>query len=134
MTKKSYQERQQAGKEEMEQLCKDYQLTDCFRYRFPTTRSFTWQRSDHTNKAKSRLDRLYVQSPLDLNIKTVHHRHCTFSDHKYVDLILSEIKTQKLKPGPGYWKLNAKLLEDPVTVSKIEDLWRVYFKPCCDKN
>ena len=72
-----------------------------------------------------RLDRFYVQKPLHDRVALVEHTFCSFSDHKYVDMGLSDVYAPLLRQNraEGHWKLNSELLENADVCAQIEAVW-----------
>ena len=91
------------GGEELEALLKLFGLFDPFEGVGDTPEDFTW--SNKTGTTRSRLDRFYVQPPLDQVV--VSHLPFRNSDHRPV---LLQVHLEKQERGPGYWKLNTSVL------------------------
>lgn len=84
-----------------------HKLKDKWRDKHPHKRDFTWTRT--AGEVASRLDRIYVSNNIThLNQKTI---KTVFSDHS---IVIAKILIQsKLPRGPGYYKVNTKILSDP---------------------
>ena len=70
-----------------------------------------------------RLDRYYVSSVIVQEIASISHKLCPHSDHFYVHMETNILTNNKCPTGPGYWKLNVSILEDPDVAYSIEKLW-----------
>ena len=64
--------------QDLQDLIRDFNMTDCYRYLFPDGREYTWARKD---KHKSRLDSFYI--PQVPSLQSLSH-HPFMSDHRYV--------------------------------------------------
>ena len=75
-----------------------------------------------------RLDRFYIPEKYIDKSQKVYILPCVLSDHDYVimDFITPAVPTERR--GPGYWKLNCSILEDPMTIDAIETLWNTELK------
>ena len=117
------------GSEEVTRLCHDFHLKDAFRHKYPGLREYTWKRSERGDGVERRLDRFYIQKPLHNQVALVEHSFCSFSDHKYVDLCLSDIYAPLLRQDreAGHWKLNSELLDNAEVCAQIEAVWRDHY-------
>ena len=108
------------GAPALRRLMADHDLVDPFRRLHPDARVATWLPDRATSGA--RLDRFYISAPL---LECC--RACTVADplprldHHAVVLDLSAIVAA---PGPGYWKLNVRLLQDEEYLSRITPVLR----------
>ena len=94
-------------------IIKDCKLVDAYRLRNPSTPGYTWT----NGRTFSRIDFLFTTPgviPLDCTTEAV-----PFSDHHKVDCSL-EIRGS-YKRGPGTWKLNTSLLENPEVVKRCRE-------------
>ena len=105
------------GAEELRAICSDYGLVDAYRSKYPDGREFTW----HRQHAWSRLDRFYLSPALGGGDWRVEHRPCPFSDHSFVELTFTGASWKR---GPGYWKCNVTVLEDPDFNRDFLHMWR----------
>lgn len=89
----------------LQKMCKDFQLTDCFKAMHPKEEGFTWFSSDGTRA--SRIDYILARDspPTDARLTPVF-----FSDHAMLSCSLS--LSHSVTTGRGLWKLNCSLLED----------------------
>ena len=83
-------------------------LSDPFRARNPKRRTYSYI---HTkDKAKSRIDRIYINDENCNEILSYNHVHTIFAKtHKMVTFCLKE----ECEKGPGFWKMNTSILRDP---------------------
>ena len=70
-----------------------------------------------------RLDRFYIPAQFIDKAQKSYILPCVLPDHDYaiMDFITPVVPTERR--GPGYWKLNVSILDDPITVDAIETLW-----------
>ena len=99
-----------------------YNLQDPFRTLYPRDMAFSHRQIVSGGVSFSRLDRFYVSSAIVQEISLVSHKFCPHSDHFYVHME-TNIFPNKCPSGPGYWKLNVSILEDPEVISSVEKLW-----------
>lgn len=103
---------------EIGRLCSNFALTDIWRDLNPQTLSFTWR--DKAFKSQSRLDFFLITPDLVNLTKECNITHTPFSDHSAIMLTLQS-NDQRKRPGPGFWKFNARLLEDKEYVEKMRE-------------
>ena len=97
----------------LKNLCHYGGLMDPFRAKYPAMVAFTHVSTSASQKPVSaRLDRFYISKILLPSVKDVLISPCVLSDHDYVILSLS-IQSPFPPRGPGYWKLNAYILDNP---------------------
>ena len=101
---------------EIGNLCSNFALTDIWRELNPQALSFTWH--DKAFKSQSRLDFFLITADLINLTKESSIIHTPFSDHSAIVLNIQSFDQRK-KPGPGFWKFNASLLEDKEYVEKM---------------
>lgn len=94
-----------------------YKLEDKWRNKNPNKRTFTWNSRKTNDKTASRLDRIYLSDKIILvdqqHIRTIH------SDH---NIVIAKIIIQTNTPrGPGYWKLNTRILEQPEYITQMNN-------------
>ena len=92
---------------------------DIWRYLHPSSSGFSWTRWDGSRA--SRIDLcgipyVWVSSVLSCDLLP-----CPFSDHCGLLTIVSVLDV--VPPGPGLWKLNISILEEPAYVLLIRDFW-----------
>ena len=108
---------------ELQNIVREFNLQDSFRYIFPNAREYTWSRRGLNS---SRLDRFYIPQDLVKGVKQVSH-HPYLSDHKYVKIILKlpalESKKQMKKDCESYWKLNTSILDDEDFMPEFSIMW-----------
>ena len=81
-------------------------IVDPFREHFPTTKMFSF----YNNNGQSRVDRIYVSPDQVNSVKDITYRRYSLPNtHKLLSLSL----TPPEEKGPGYWKMNTSLLQDP---------------------
>ncbi|KAJ8023563.1 hypothetical protein HOLleu_36036 [Holothuria leucospilota] len=111
-----------------------HHLLDIWRERNPCLKYFTWS-SNITPGIHCRLDFFLVAKHLCHAINNVSFSPGIQSDHSFVQLTISH---QSFRRGPGLWKLNNSLLNDPDFIVLIIDLIEnelshtnaVFFDPC----
>lgn len=92
-------------------------LMDPFRHKHPTKFAFTRM---GPNQPQTRLDRFYISTSLLDKRVQIFHEPPILSDHGAVVLELPNALPSK---GPGYWKCNTSVLQDPHLKDDIEALW-----------
>ena len=90
-------------------------LSDPFRENNRKRKMFSYI---HTQKkAKSRIDRVYVNDENTSNVTHYKHTHTPFTQtHRILSF---KIKGENMR-GPGYWKMNTSIIEDPPFQKVIE--------------
>ena len=53
----------------------------------------------------------------------VKHEFCTLSDHFYTILKFKSFDEGSMRYGPGVWKANVRVFEDPAFARDLSDLW-----------
>ena len=112
----------------LKDLMYDINLKDCFRELVPTG-GFTWQRNNaiaatdtvpaHTTTTMSRLDMILVtSSKASMCTKAEVDWTMVDSDHAGVQIWLDILK--KAPRGPGLFKVNGSLLEDPIKLAQAK--------------
>ncbi len=96
-----------------------YDLKDVFRHLNPSTRNFTWTNPD--GSISCRLDKFYVSGDIFRNCSYSNIVFFPYSDHDAPSI--SFRLPNSLKKGPGVWKFNTSLLDNPVFVDKIKSFW-----------
>ena len=100
-------------------LFEDCCVIDIWRYLHPSSSGFTWTRWD--GSLASRIDLFGVPFSWVSSVSSCDIVPCPFSDHCGVFLSLSI--PDAVPPGPGFWKLNTSVLNDPEYVALISDAW-----------
>ena len=109
----------ECGKKQMQDLKKDFLLFDAFRHKYPNRKEHTWR----GGPVHCRLDRWYLPEGMKSWIERVHHKYCTVSDHFYTILDFKSFDNNSGRFGPGYWKQNTRVYEDPFFVADLTSLW-----------
>ena len=92
-------------------------ISDPFRVRNPKRRMFSYIHTSH--KAKSRIDRVYVNDENCQNIVNYRHTPTPFvKTHR----ILSFNIMPENERGPGYWKMNTSIIPDRTYGILIENI------------
>ena len=86
----------------------NFDLIDSYRFLYPHSKTFSFSRSQPI----SRLDRIYIPSPLLSNISLSTYVSISFSDHNKAPLITIKIPSNQ-KYRSSHWKLNNSLLDSP---------------------
>ena len=83
-----------------------FDLSDSYRYLYPNSRTYSFSRTCPI----SRLDRIYISSPLLPQITHSSYHHIPFSDHNKAPLLSLKIPS-KTKFKSSHWKLNNSIFE-----------------------
>lgn len=97
------------GSQNLSAFLSTQQLTDAWRHKYPDRRGFTWRNPFYN--IKSRLDRIYMPVDWMGGVKSVRVSPFSWSDHDEVSVRV-DLPTP-VERGPGFWKFNTSLLEDP---------------------
>ena len=92
---------------------------DIWRYLHPTSSSYTWTRSN--GSLSSRIDFNLVPHVWVPSVSSCDIVACPFSDHCAV--VISVRVPEVPSHGPGVWKLNLSVLNDPEYISLITNFW-----------
>ena len=112
---------------------------DIWRYLHPTSSSYTWMRSN--GSLSSGIDFILVPRVWVPSVSSCDIVACPFSDHCAV--VMSVRVPEVPSHGPGVWKLNLSVLNDPEYISLISNFWSDWCaaQPCfptlakwCDKG
>lgn len=104
------------GRDEMKTLCQDFGLKDMYRYAYPTTQQFTWSSSN----IQCRLDRFYVSNVNNISVIRIENIVRNISDHA---LVWMDVQIEQSPQGPGYWKLNSKILKEKNFNADFNQFW-----------
>ena len=66
----------------------------------------------------SRIDKIFVNESIRMRINQIKQNSHNFTDHDSIEIKLH--LNNKIRWGPGTWKLNISLLKDKVLVNKIK--------------
>ena len=106
-------------------FCAQFSLKDPYKSLYPVKKEFTHRQMSFINNRPilQRLDRFYIPAQFIDKAQKSYILPCVLSDHDYaiMDFITLVVRTERR--GPGYWKLNVSILDDPITVDAIETLW-----------
>ena len=108
------------GKKQMKKLKDDFVLFDPFRRKYPNRKEHTWRRGP----THCRLDRWYIPDSMKTWVDNVSHKVCTVSDHFFTILDFKGFDNESGRFGPGYWKQNTKVYDDPLFVLDMNNLWQ----------
>ena len=95
-------------------------VIDIWRYVHPSVPGYTWTRWN--GSLAFRIDLFGVPYVWVPSISSVSVLPCSFSDHCAV--LLSVNIPDAAPPGPGFWKLNASILEDSDYVQLVNNTWK----------
>ena len=101
-------------------LFDDCCVVDIWRYLHPSSVGFTWTRWD--GSLASRIDLFGVPFSWVPSVSSCSFVPCPFSDH--CGVLLSCSIPDAVPPGPGIWKLNISVLDDPEYVELVSNAWR----------
>ena len=107
------------GKKQMKKLKEDFLLFDPFRRKYPNKKENSWRRGP----IHVRLDRWYLPDSMKSWVDNVSHLYCSASDHYYTILDFKGFDNESGRFGPGYWKQNTKVYDDPFFVLELTNLW-----------
>ena len=97
-----------------EHFKKTARVGDPYREQFPSTKIFSY----HNKTGKSRGDRVYVSDRLIYSVSNIKYIYYPQANtHK----LLSFTFQQSQEKGPGYWKMNTSILNDPTYVKLVTD-------------
>ena len=85
----------------------------------PENSGFTWFSAD--SLISSRLDRVYLSKHLLDSVIKIETIGTPLSDHVILKTSLN-ISCQQDR-GPGYWKLNTSILDEPFFIEELESFW-----------
>lgn len=94
-------------------------VLDIWRYLHPQSHSFTW--SKWNGLVSSRIDLFGCPYSWVASVSSCDIVSFPFSDHCAV--LLSVSVPDVIPPGPGMWKFNVSVLEDPDYVQSVTDFW-----------
>ena len=94
-------------------------MADIWRDLHRLTPDFTWENSDHSSA--SRIDLILCPAMWAPLVSSCNVVPCPFSDHAAV--VLSSSPPVPIPRGPGRWKCNVSVFQDPELRSKIESFW-----------
>ena len=94
-------------------------VTDIWRYLHPSTNSFTWSRWN--DLVVSRIDLVGCPYAWISSVGCCDILPFPFSDH--CALFFSVSVPDAISPGPGLWKLNSSILDEPEFVLLISNFW-----------
>ena len=107
-----------AGRNEIFDLKRDFDIHDPFRVNFPNKVLYTWS----GRGIYCRLDRFYISKkliPYFSNMSTVSY---PLSDHSMVCMVLRDFSGAPCV-GSSYWKANTIIFEDENFVNDLDTLW-----------
>ena len=99
-------------KEFVQGVMSEYMLDDLWRIRHETEKAYSWYKhSDHDQTVKaSRIDHCLATPGIRESLHDIYFLNSEQSDHRAL-MAVFEIKSRDR--GPGYWKLNSSILDDP---------------------
>lgn len=109
----------QRSAELLTHLLDQYDMCDIWRLLHPGAKGYTWQR-DRLDKRISRLDYFFLSASLSPRVLECSvESSLGYSDHAMLSLCLSSGTVAR---GPGYWKLNARHLQNMEFVNTVNDV------------
>ena len=106
-----------SGREELQQICAEFDLVDIWRVKNHSVLQFTWRNSSNT--ISTRLDRLYIPCTYNATAEII---PCPYSDHDAVSSTLT--LTPSIVRGRGSWKCNTSHLADKTLLHDLELIYR----------
>lgn len=92
-----------------------FSLSDIGRIRNPNRKMFTWSRGPKA----SRLDYIFLSDSMTGFVRDYCCYDAPFSDHRIISISMGQ---KSLKRGPGFWKMDASMLEREDIVEEITAL------------
>ena len=99
------------GKDQLKNFTYIQNLSDRWRSKHPNDLVYTWFSNKHNENIASRLDRIYISDEFIYHKTTTDTPLHYVTDHTPLTLTFSFHKNETR--GPGFWKFNNELLEDP---------------------
>ncbi|WAR24787.1 YTX2-like protein [Mya arenaria] len=97
---------------------------DIWRRRHPKTKMYTFKR----NKSYSRIDYILTSKFIGNEVDSCTIEHFPLLDHDAISIkLVMETETR----GPGLWKMNTSILENPEFVKRFELFWKEWTKQKC---
>jgi exonuclease III len=103
-------------------LKETYDLVDIWRVRNKNAKKYIFTQRHATGFLQRRLDFIFVSNGLQYAIKDVEIGTAFSSDHSPVKMSL--LAPNSSKRGPGFWKFNKSILDDPVFTENAKKLLR----------
>ena len=112
-----------AGRYAMMDISSNFDLVDPHRQLHPTKSFYSYFSANE--KVFTRIDRFYISKDLIPFVTKANIDPCSFSDHCFVTMkgSFSSLKNEK---GPGYWKCNTSVLDDPFFKEDMVKIWEDY--------
>ena len=102
--------------QKLTELISDHNLTDVWRDRSPGIRRYSWSRHTPALSA-SRIDYALVSRCMDTIVENITYTTGVMSDHSALFMSVKEINHER---GPGFWKMNASLLQRPEVIKQLK--------------
>ena len=102
----------------IQNLMNDFDLVDVWRLCNPTYKKFSWRCTKPDTMR--RLDFFLVSDKMELDISGCGFYAPLHSDHSPIFINISPL--QETARGPGYWKFNSSLVNDPTFVEKTKEI------------
>ena len=93
-------------------------LSDKWRKKHPNEQIYTWFSLKYNENVASRLDRIYTSDEINYHKTTLDTPIHYNTDHTPVTVTFSLKQTSER--GPGFWKFNNTLLDDPEYIEYME--------------
>ena len=100
-----------------------HDLIDIWRVRNRHSKKFTFTQRHASGFLQRRLDFIFISNSLQYLVKDVEIGTAFASDHSPVKMSLLEPSASRR--GPGFWKFNKSLLEDPIFIEKARTFLQV---------
>ena len=100
-----------------------YDIIDIWRVRNKNAKKYTFRQRHATGILQRRLDFIFVSNKLQYSIKDVEIGTAFASDHSPLKMSVMAANNDNQK-GPGFWKFNKSLLNDPVFAASTKTLMR----------
>ena len=98
-----------------------HSLEDKWRKFHSNSAEYTWISRKPNINSKSRLDRFYLSKQIFLSEQL--HEEFLYSDHKLVSAKIRFTPDNHDDRGPGYYKINASVLQEEDYIDLIKQMW-----------
>ena len=100
-------------------FCAQLSLKDPYKSLYPVKKKLPTNVIINNRPILQRLDKFYTSAQFIDKAQKSYILPCVLSDHDYaiMDFITPVVPTERR--GPGYWKRNVSILDDPITVDAI---------------
>lgn len=123
----SFERKNDKSHKKLAEIINYLDLVDIWKHKTSNTEGYTW--CDSENNPKSRIDFIFtsklaselVEKIQVKRIQCTHSKGNRMCDHRFLKII---VKIDKLKRGPGYWKLNTSHFENDEYREGIKNIFK----------